>query len=269
MRKTLKIGIVILILAILIAIDLFLVRMFKTQKTREYNEALNLENQFEQNISSDINENNAVLKTQNLNEEKKLKENFVMPEGTNLEVPFTCQAPYQNWNMPWQEACEEAGLIMIDHYLKGEYLNSEIPKDVANQEILDMVDWQVKNWGGHYDITAKEIADLAKQYYNYQNIEVKYDITIDDIKRELAQGNPVLVPAAGQLLDNPHFTAPGPIYHVVDIVGFDENGFITNDPGIWQGFKFRYAFDNLYNAIHDFDPNSMLNGKKAMVVIKK
>jgi len=248
---------------------LFLVKMFQPQEIseiNEYNESLNIENQSEQNISSEN-----IVAEENQNDEKDIKKKpeFVMPASCDLDAPFTCQAPYQNWAEPWQEACEEASLMMIDHYLKGEYLNLEIPKDVANQEILDMVDWQVQNWGGHFDLKAEDIVRLAKEYYGYKNVEAKYDITVEDIKKELAQGNVVLAPTAGQMLANPHFTAPGPVYHNLVIVGFDENGFITNDPGIWQGFKFRYTFDNLYNAIHDYDPSSMLNGKKVMIVIKK
>lgn len=270
MRKVLKIVIIILILVILLALDLLLAKVFRTREsivTNEYQEALN--------IASD-NVNTKIVQNINAEEKKVEKPKFVMPASCDLEVPFTCQSPYQNWNMPWQEACEEASLIMIDHYLKGEYLNQELSKDLANQEILDMVDWQMQNWGGHYDLKAEGIAKLAKEYYNYRNVEVKYDITIDDIKKEVAQGNPVLVPTAGQLLDNPHFTAAGPAYHNLVVVGFDESGFIVNDPGVWQGFKFRYSFDNLYDSIHDFvdgtsksNPYPILNGKKAMVVIKK
>lgn len=266
MRKALKIAFVILILAILLALDLFLVRMFQPRELPITKEALVLEN-----------DNQTVLENvEKVVEQKPVKKEVSIPESCDLEVAFTCQSPYQNWNMPWQEACEEASLIMINHYLKKEYLNLEIPKDVANQEILDMVDWQLANWDGHFDLKAEDIARLAKEYYGYKNVEVKYDITIDDIKKELAQGNAVLVPTAGQMLANPHFTAPGPVYHNLVIVGFDENGFITNDPGIWQGFKFRYSFENLYDSIHDFvdgtsklNPYPILNGRKAMVVIKK
>jgi len=269
MKKVVKTIIVVVFLAILLAVDLALVAFFSSRErslTNEYQEALNL-------VSD--NENTKIV--QNVNAEEKVKEpEFIMPQSCDLEVSFTCQAPYQNWNMPWQEACEEASLMMINHYLKGEYLNQEMPKDVANQEILDMVDWQMQNWGGHFDLKAEDIVKLAKEYYGYKNVEVKYDITIDDIKKELAQGNAVLVPTAGQMLANPHFTAPGPVYHNLVIVGFDENGFITNDPGIWQGFKFRYSFENLYDSIHDFvdetsksNPYPILNGRKVMIIVKK
>lgn len=76
------------------------------------------------------------------------------------------------------------------------------------------------------------------------------------------------MPVAGRLLVNPYFTPAGPIYHNV-IVGYDANGFITNDTGVWQGYKFRYTFENLINSIYNFaeettktNPNPILQGKK-------
>ena len=40
--------------------------------------------------------------------------------AVNLEVPFTSQAPYAIWDELHNEACEEAALITVNHYLKGE-----------------------------------------------------------------------------------------------------------------------------------------------------
>ena len=35
-----------------------------------------------------------------------------LPEEINLPVPFTPQAPHANWELPYQEACEEAAVLM-------------------------------------------------------------------------------------------------------------------------------------------------------------
>lgn len=203
---------------------------------------------------------------------KKLRAEEIA-ESVSLEVPFTSQAPHSNWNMPWQEACEEAALMMVHHYLLGH--GDVMDKNAANLEILKMVDWQIKNWGGHFDLSASEIARLAEEYYGHKNVKVKYDVRVKDIKRELSQGNPVIVPAAGRLLANPYFTPPGPVYHNLVIVGYDENGFITNDPGVWQGHRFRYSYENLLDSVHDFvdgttkaNPHPILSGKKAMIIIE-
>ena len=185
------------------------------------------------------------------------------PEATsqfvNLDIPFIPQAPYAIWDELHDHACEEAAIIMVYYYLN----KKELTKEIAEQEILSMVDWQMQNWGGHFDLSAEKIVELFKNYYNYKNIELVYphyqrlgvgvyDFKIDDIKRELSTGNPIVVPAAGRLLKNPYFTPPGPEYHVLVIKGYDDkkSEFIVNDPGTKRGADFRYNYQILENAIH-------------------
>ncbi|MFH1683517.1 MAG: C39 family peptidase [Candidatus Margulisiibacteriota bacterium] len=191
-----------------------------------------------------------------------------LPQKTYLPVPFLCQAPYANWSQPWQEGCEEAAIIMALHYTKGEPLS----KASGNQEILDLVDFQVKKYGGHYDLTAEQAARLIKDYYNFEKVSVRYDITIQDIKDELAKGNPVIAPMAGRLLNNPYYTPPGPAYHYMLFKGYDDRTgeFITNDMGTRRGNNYRYKYNVAFNAIHDWtgSKKTINQGRKAMVVIK-
>ena len=188
-------------------------------------------------------------------------------EFVNLNILFISQAPYAIWDELHDHACEEAAIIMVYYYLTEKVLT----KDIGEKEILNMVDWQIKNWGGHFDLNVEQIVEFFKNYYEYENIELAYDFEIEDIKKELARGNPVIVPAAGQLLKNPYFTPPGPEYHVLVIKGYDDekSEFITNDPGTKRGTDFRYNYQVLENAIHDFNGGDILNGRKAMIVVKK
>jgi hypothetical protein len=71
----------------------------------------------------------------------------IIPEFVNLEIPFISQAPYAIWDELHDNACEEAAIIMVYYYLN----KKELTKEIAEQEILNMVDWQIKNWGGHFD----------------------------------------------------------------------------------------------------------------------
>jgi len=73
----------------------------------------------------------------------------------------------------------------------------------------------------------------------------------NDIKKILSEGYIIIAPTYGQKLNNPHFTPPGPVYHMLVIKGYDSENFITNDPGIWQGKNFIYSYDNLFNSICD------------------
>jgi len=175
-----------------------------------------------------------------------------------LNVPFTSQAPYVNWDDLHNEACEEAALIMAKYWLSGEGLS----KEKAEKEILDSVHWQIENWGGHYDLPAEKMVELAKQFFGIQKIEIIYQPTLEDVKKELSKGNLVLAPMAGRLLKNPYFRQPGPIYHVVVVRGYDEKWIITNDPGTKRGENFKYSYQNFFDSIHNWPYNPPDYGQK-------
>jgi len=189
-----------------------------------------------------------------------------IPVKKILEVPFTSQAPYEDWSQPYQDACEEASAIILAYYLSDQNLN----KDIANEEILNLVDWQNSNFGDFKDTTAAKTAEMIEKYYGYKT-KVAYDISINDIKLEIAKGNPVIIPAAGQLLGNRYFTPPGPVYHMLVVIGYDDDEIITNDPGTKRGAGYRYDYDVFYNAIHDWTGSyeTINEGRKAMIVVTK
>lgn len=169
----------------------------------------------------------------------------------NLAVPFTSQAPTANWAQPFQDACEEASLIMVEHY----YANKKMPDKLAVEKIiLDMVDWQVKTWGVHPELAVAKEMELALAMYN-QKMEIVENLTPEKIKDLLRQGRPVIVPADGKKLDNPNFRNGGPVYHMLVIKGFSGDKFITNDPGTRLGADFIYSQSNLMYSIADWDAN--------------
>ncbi len=115
--------------------------------------------------------------------------------------------------------------------------------------------------------TVAQTGIVAEQLYGYNRVKVFTNPTIDQIKAELAAGHPVIVPAAGQQLGNPYFTAPGPVYHMLLIRGYTADGFITNDPGTRRGEGFVYAFDDLMSAMHDWNAQDINQGQKAVLVV--
>jgi hypothetical protein len=199
-------------------------------------------------------------------EEIKQPEEENIPDKIFIKVPFTSQAPLSNWDQKHEEACEEASLIMIKYHLDKKSLN----KNIAEKEIEDMIKFEIKKYGDYKDTDAAETVKLAEDYYKIDNLKVIYDFKPDDIKKYLAKGMPIIVPAAGRELGNPNFTAPGPLYHNLVLVGYDGDTIITNDPGTRKGEGYKYNLDTLYNAIHDFPgkPEKILTGKKAMIVIE-
>jgi uncharacterized protein YvpB len=186
-----------------------------------------------------------------------------LPSKVTLDVPFIVQAPFAVWDELHEEACEEASLIMLHYFREGK---TTFSREETEKDITDLVKFETDH-GYQVDVTTKELSIIARDYYSMTTGRVEENITIDDIKQELAAGRPVIIPAAGKILPNPYFTAGGPDYHMLVITGYDAEGFITNDPGTRRGQNFRYKFDELFNAIHDWNNGqSMLDGPKRYLV---
>ncbi|MBI2475446.1 C39 family peptidase [Candidatus Uhrbacteria bacterium] len=189
-------------------------------------------------------------------------------EEINLAVPFTSQAPHANWDLPYKETCEEASLYMVDAYYKG-VKSGKIDADTADAEILKIVEFEKKIFGYYEDTTAEQTGTLAEMMYGHEKIELIENPTVEQIKKHVAEGHPVIVPAAGRLLGNPNFTAPGPIYHMIVIRGYTKDGkFITNDPGTKNGEAYVYDFDTVMNAMHDWNNGAEITeGKKVVLIV--
>jgi uncharacterized protein YvpB len=175
--------------------------------------------------------------------EPEIKE---IPATFDHDVTFASQAPFSNWALPYQEACEEASLIMAYKY----FANEKLDKQIMDNEIKKLVDWQNKTFGYYTDTNLEEVKYIAEEYFNL-DVEVSEKVEVDFIKQMISDGNLIIVPASGRDLDNPNFTAPGPIFHMLVIRGYDRNEFITNDPGTRKGLKFKYKYSNLIDSIHD------------------
>lgn len=188
------------------------------------------------------------------------------PEELNLAVPFTSQAPHANWELPYKEACEEASLLMVHEFYQG-LPAGKIDPEEADKEIKLLVDFQMEIFGFFEDTTVQQTALLAQLSYGYGKMDIVENPTKEQIKSFLVLGYPVIVPAAGQLLGNPYFQQPGPLYHMVVIKGYTQEGFITNDPGTRRGEDYIYDFDVLLQAMHDFNEEDIEQGNKVVLVI--
>jgi hypothetical protein len=187
----------------------------------------------------------------------------VLPESFNLQVPFTTQAPYANWDLPYQETCEEASALTVHYYYSGKTFT----KDIADKEILALVEWEKGYFGDYKDTTAEQTAQFIRAYWGYKRVDVEYNPTIEQIKRHVFAGRPVIVPAAGKQLGNPNFRNGGPLYHMFVVRGWADGQFITNDVGTRKGENYRYDDDVVMNAMHDWNGGDVENGKKAIIVV--
>lgn len=183
-------------------------------------------------------------------------------------VGFVPQAPHKIWDSVHQETCEEAAVLTLHYYLAG-ITNPSLDRIEADlQAIIAWEKTALNNWE---DTTAKETARILAEYYGYgDRVRVIENATLEDLRREIATGRPVLVPAAGRLLGNPRFTPPGPIYHMIVATGYTEDTVITHDPGTQFGANYRYPLESFWNAVHDFvdrTDEGMARGAKTLLVI--
>lgn len=187
-----------------------------------------------------------------------------LPSSLLVKVPFTPQAPTANWDELHNEACEEASAIMAHAYF--EQIKSLSP-ELVELEISTLTDWQNENYSYHLSVNTDEVAKMIREVYDLKTEVVP--ISEETIKRALADNKLILYPANGQMLKNPYFKQPGPIYHMLVITGYNEKGFITNDPGTKRGQNFQYTYETLRSANGTWNHNANevdLSDKKIIIV---
>lgn len=186
-----------------------------------------------------------------------------------LPVPFTAQAPYGDWRQPWQDACEETVIAMVDFYYR-EFTDRRIPADQGAKAIQHAYRLKTNTFGWSLDEDANKIAALINSYYAWEAVAVE-NPTVDDIKKEIDEGRPVILPAYGRALRNPYFRAGGPDYHTVVISGYDDEQkmFITQEPGTRYGLDFRYSYDRLTDAMHDFVPGKQTQTGRRVAIFTR
>ena len=192
-----------------------------------------------------------------------------------LPVPFTSQAPFAQWSdSRQQDGCEEAGAVMAMAWVKDQ---KTLSKAEAKKAIINISDFELKKYGEYRDVSLEDLRKwVFIDYFKYdaKKVRVVEKITLADIKKELAKGNLVLVPADGRALKNPYFTAPGPERHILLIKGYDQKKkqFITNDAGTRRGENYRYSETVLFKAIRAYPTGYHLPIKKVekkMLVVEK
>lgn len=168
------------------------------------------------------------------------------------DVSFTAQAPLGNWDDERQaQGCEEASSLMAIYWA----LQKPLPLGEAEKEIIAISEYEKAVYGEFRDASSRDTVNwIIKDYFKYENAELLYDITAEDIKRALIDGNIIIVPVNGQKLGNPFYTVPGPEVHMLLVVGYnsEQKEFIVNDPGTKHGKNLRYKEEILSGAMRDY-----------------
>jgi hypothetical protein len=177
-----------------------------------------------------------------------------LPTAVILPVPFTSQAPLNNW-ADRQHTCEEATLLMVDRYLRGDHSGALIDPRTADAAIN-----QITGWKPAVDLTSQQVGEVAQRYMGYA-----YKILPADrlnMKQQLALGRPLMVGVRTHGLGNPnypgyrtHFEQAGySVSHFLAVVGYNQSDqYILNDPGLTKGHGYVISYDQLMHAIDDLD----------------
>ncbi len=174
-----------------------------------------------------------------------------------LPVPFVVQAPHGNWDQPYQDACEEASITMLRAYYQGDD-RANLSAAESDRMILDLVATENEILGYNRDTSLADVARVINDFYPFEAYVVS-NPTLEDVKREIDHKRPVVLPVWGRFLtSNPHFSPPGPTYHTIVIIGYDDarEQFITHEPGTRYGAKFRYGYSELMDNLQDFVPGA-------------
>lgn len=192
--------------------------------------------------------------------------------GAIFNVPFTSQAPFGNWkDIRQEDGCEEASALMAVHWARNERLTPE----ESEREIIAISDYELAKYGYFEDTSIRDTATrILSGYFGFENFEVRTGIGTADIIAELAKGNIAIVAVAGQEMANPFYTPPGPVSHMLVIIGYDAGTkeFVTNDPGTKHGEKFRYPDYVIQRALRDYPSGNnepITETVKAMIVVRK
>ncbi|MFH0873644.1 MAG: C39 family peptidase [Candidatus Komeilibacteria bacterium] len=186
----------------------------------------------------------------------------------NLAVPFSSQAPAGNWAEPWQNACEETSIIMIDNFYNGD----TVTKTQAKQEILNIFTIKNAEFGKSKDESMELIAEIINSAKLIWQARVVVNPTLEQMKQEIADNHPIIAPVYAPALANTPYPTADLNYHVMVISGYDDakGEFIVQDPGSSQGKDNHYTYTNFYEAIHDYlNTTDYELGRKAVLFTEK
>lgn len=183
-----------------------------------------------------------------------------------LSVPFSSQAPEANWKQPYADACEETAILMIDRFYKGNREN-KIEIQEADEAILNILKIKEAEFGPSYDESLTRMDKMVDLINSNWTAEIKESPTLEEIKEELNEGRPIILPVA--YFPNPNYRSPLD-YHVFVLTGYSEerNTFIINDPGTQYGDGMEFEIPVVMEKIHDLNPEDYEAGPKRALFTK-
>ena len=190
-----------------------------------------------------------------------------IPPTLILQVPFSAQAPTNNWSR--NEDCEETSITMANAFLTGT-TEDKLPTAAAQNAINNLKAWEQTNLGYNANTGVDATTKMAEGAFGLTITQIQ-NFTEADLKNALAGNHPILLPINAKFLGSPQYAVDGPTYHMIVIRGFKGDTFIVNDPGTDNGDGNEYSFDILQKASADWNNTTQsidLTRKFALVVSK-
>ncbi len=185
-----------------------------------------------------------------------------LPLSLNLDIPFYTQAPFSNWDNPWQEACEEASVLLIANA----YYDHNWTREQFNDQILKLVEWEKKRFGDYKHTSVEQTAEILADYLGLKTVIVE-NPSYEDIMKTLNKGHLIVMTFAGKKIGNPNYKNGGPVYHAMVVKGYKEGKkVITHDVGTRKGENYVYRWSVLQNALHDW-AEPIESGEKRMIEV--
>ena len=190
-----------------------------------------------------------------------------IPPTLILQVPFSAQAPTNNWSR--NEDCEETSITMANAFLTGT-TEDKLPTAAAQNAINNLKAWEQTNLGYNANTGVDATTKMAEGAFGLTITQIQ-NFTEADLKNALAGNHPILLPINAKFLGSPQYAVDGPTYHMIVIRGFKGDTFIVNDPGTDNGDGNEYSFDILQKASADWNNATQsidVTRKFALVVSK-
>jgi len=216
----------------------------------------------DENKQKQIEEENTKAKQK----QEEINKPIIIPQKYDIQnMQFFSQAPYGNWNQPYQDACEEASLLIGYYYIK----NMNKTKDQYNKDLLKMVKLEMDMLWYFESTTIMEM----KQIINTRDPSIKAKIiehpSIRDIEKEISQNHAVIAPFYGKWINNPHYASWWPEYHFMVIKWYDQSNFITHDVWTIRWANRNYPKSLLMEHMHDWNRIDVQKWAPRILVLEK
>lgn len=152
---------------------------------------------------------------------------------------------------------------------------TSISPSQGRKQIIAISNWEKKKYGYYVDTSIQDTANhIIKGYLKLDKIEVKENISTDDIVSVLVQGDIVLIAINGRKVDSPYYRKPGPLHHTVVVIGYNANTqtFTVHDPGSSHGANWQIKKDILEGGLQNYESGNGSSRKAlppAMIIVSK